>query len=40
MKYPEKQFHPRGDEIKAWWNKRCGGEPDERGVNNPAIITI
>lgn len=33
-------FHERGDEIKTWWNKRSGGEPDERGVNNPAIITI
>ncbi len=33
-------FHPQGKEIKEWWNKRSGGEPDERGVNNPAIITI
>lgn len=33
-------FHDKGEEIKKWWNKRSGGEPDESGVNNPAIITI
>ena len=34
-------FHPRGAELKAWWNKTNNGEPDETtGVNNPAIITI
>lgn len=34
------RYHERGDEIKEWWNKRSGGEPDENGVNNPAIMTI
>ena len=36
------KFNPRGDEMKAWWNKENpGGEPDDMtGTNNPAIITI
>ena len=34
------KYHERGDEIKSWWNKRSGGEPDENWVNNPAILTI
>lgn len=33
-------FHIRGEEMKVWWNRNQGGTPDERGVNNPAIITI
>ncbi len=34
-------FHPRGEELKAWWNKTVSGEPDDMsGTNNPAIITI
>lgn len=34
-------FHPRGAEIKEWWNKSHSGTPDEQtGVNNPAIITL
>lgn len=35
------RFHPRGEEMKAWWNKENPhGEPDSNGTNNPAIITI
>lgn len=33
-------FHPRGDEFKDYWNKRCGGSGKEKGTINPAIITI
>lgn len=34
-------FHPRGEEVKRWWNAGHGGTPDEStGVNNPAIITL
>lgn len=34
-------FHPRGAEVKEWWNKRHSGTPDEKtGVINPAIITL
>ncbi len=33
-------FNPRGEELKAPWNKRCGGSGDEKGTINPAIITI
>ncbi len=34
------KFHPRGEELKAWWNRTTSGTPDEVGVNNPAIITL
>lgn len=35
------RFHPRGEEMKVWWNKENPhGEPDDTGTNNPAIITI
>ena len=33
-------FHQRGEEMKLWWNRNVSGEPDEAGVNNPAIITL
>ena len=33
-------FHPRGEEVKPWWNKECGGTGEEKGTINPAIITI
>ncbi len=33
------RFHERGDEMKAWWNRNNPqGEPDDNGVNNPAIL--
>lgn len=31
-------FHPRGEEIKVWWNKHVGGTGEEAGVINPAIM--
>ncbi len=34
------KFHERGEEIKPWWNKECGGSGEEDGIINPAIITI
>ena len=34
------KFHPRGDEMKTWWNRNIKGTPDENGTNNPAILTI
>lgn len=33
-------FHPRGPEVKVWWNKECGGTGEEKGTINPAIITV
>lgn len=33
-------FHPRGDEVKPWWNKLCGGTGEEKGTINPAIVTF
>lgn len=33
-------FHPRGEEVNSWWNKRFGGTGDEKGTINPAIVTI
>ena len=33
-------FHERGEEMKEWWNRNQSGQPDENGVNNPAIIEI
>lgn len=33
-------YHPRGEEFKQFWNKRCGGTGTENGTINPAIITI
>ncbi len=33
------RFHPRGEEVKKPWNKRCGNEEAE-GMINPAIMTI
>lgn len=34
------KFNPRGDEMKVWWNKHCGGTGEEKGTINPAIITF
>ena len=34
------KFHERGDEMKQWWNRNSGGDIQEDGVRNPAIITI
>ncbi len=35
------KFHPRGNEMRIWWNRNVSGEPDDMsGTNNPAIITI
>lgn len=33
-------FHPRGEEIKVWWNQECGGTGEEKGTINPAILSI
>ncbi len=33
-------FHPRGEEVKAWWNKQYGGTGEEKGTINPAILSI
>ena len=33
-------FHPRGDEVRPWWNKKCGGTGEEKGTINPALVTI
>ena len=33
-------FNPRGDEMRGWWNKFCGGTGDEKGTINPAIVTL
>jgi len=33
-------FHPRGEEFKVFWNKLCGGTGEEKGVANPAIVTL
>lgn len=33
-------FHPRGEEIRVAWNKDWGAEKLERGLVNPAIITV
>lgn len=33
-------FNPRGDDLRPVWNKRCGGTGEEKGVINPAIVTI
>lgn len=33
-------FHSRGDEIRVWWNKQCGGTGEENGTINPAILEI
>ena len=32
-------FHPKGEEIKKWWNKENGRE-EAKGVINPALIEI
>jgi len=34
------RFHERGDEMKEWWNKHCGGSGEEKGTINPAFITL
>lgn len=33
-------FHSRGDEVRPWWNKKCGGTGEEKGTINPALMTI
>lgn len=33
-------FHPRGEEVRVWSNKRWGGTGEEKGTINPAIITL
>ncbi len=33
-------FNPRGEEMKVWWNKRCGGTGEEKGTINPALLTF
>ena len=34
-------FHPRGEEFRVWWNKENGiDDPEQRGVVNPAIMTL
>jgi hypothetical protein len=33
-------FHPRGEEMRLWWNKRWGVKEDKGGVVNPAILEI
>lgn len=30
-------FNPRGEEMKIWWNKFCGGSGEEKGT---IIMTI
>ena len=34
------RISPRGDELKAWWNKEWGGDGSEKTAINPAIIEI
>ena len=31
-------FHPRGEELRVWWNEKHGVKSD-KGVVNPALIT-
>lgn len=33
-------FHPRGEEIKDWWNEKFGKPKGEKGTVNPAIFTV
>ncbi|MGB2579532.1 hypothetical protein AAIR98_001451 [Elusimicrobium simillimum] len=35
-----KYFHPRGEDFRKFWNKKCGGTGKEKGTINPAIITL
>lgn len=34
------KYHPRGEEFKAYWNKKHGGTGDENGTMNPAVMDI
>lgn len=34
------RFSPRGEEMRAWWNKHMGGTGEEKGTINPAILSI
>ena len=29
-----------GDQLKIWWNKRHGMKPEQKGVANPALVTV
>lgn len=33
-------FHERGEEVKTWWNIRCGGTGEEKGTINPSILIL
>ena len=34
------RFHPRGEELRIWWNKQWGMERKEKGTINPALIKV
>lgn len=33
------RFHPRGEEVRVWWNRQCGVEVDE-GIANAAVLNV
>lgn len=33
-------FHPRGEELRVWWNTQYGAKKERQGLVNPAVLNV